>query len=270
MLQLLRSAPLVVRYTICQQVVSILHLTPTHINEMATFPGWVNLFLWLLTPFDHCGSGKGEKDLTEGEKSVEEKNKSCTYDRAVAGGGEEAISEVKEKMKGEGLHSTVPVVNLDLVESGVCNGVNVEENEGSQRERPAVLTSGQPCPAQYRAFLHSASSHGGQRNSSLSATRGQGVGVGGLKMLVIHNSSWTQCDPEDKKEDVWRTFSIVTETIGYILWHSVDYEKQQLPWKVWGMFLSSLDEFSSQHTLILPAFTVKQRLVMIAQLCCGV
>lgn len=59
-LQLLRNAPLVVRYTICQQVISILHLTPTHINEIASFPGWVNLFLWLLTPFDPTGEERKE------------------------------------------------------------------------------------------------------------------------------------------------------------------------------------------------------------------
>ena len=51
------------------------------------------------------------------------------------------------------------------------------------------------------------------------------------KRSVTYYSSWTQTSGDDE-EEVWRTFAIVTETIGYILWHSVDYESERPPWKV--------------------------------------
>ena len=49
-LQLLRKAPLTVRYTICQQVLEMLYNSPHHVSDIAQSHGWESLFLWQLTP----------------------------------------------------------------------------------------------------------------------------------------------------------------------------------------------------------------------------
>ena len=260
-LQLLRNAPLVVRYTICQQVISILHLSPSHVNEIAAFPGWVNLFLWLLAPFDPTGLGKEDKSEDAGEQN-------CSYRTVMSGDDRGEEPDVKGAESG----SAVPVVNVELVVSAACDGGSGdgEDGKGDSREggekrvRPVEL----PQPRyqnRLSAFLHPTSSPAAERIPSFSAPPkktppgGQGEGDSKRGRSVTYNLGWRQTAVENEEEEVWRTFTKVTETIGYILWHSVDYEKEQPPWKVWGMFLSYLDDFASQHTLIVPAFCVKQR-----------
>ena len=322
-LQLLRNAPLVVRYTICQQVISIVHLTPSHVHEVASFPGWVNLFLWLLTPFEPNGSGQGRKTAAEVAEPVDQQDRKCASDTvshegegAGEGEGEKEEGDGGEEEgvylevgggdvpgKGEDIHSTVPVVNVGLVKSADCDDVNVELVKGAEsddvnvelmkgaesddvnvelvkganhvvtEERVEVRSptipqlilreKARPTAHRYRqrlsAFLNHATGRGGSPRRQRAGGRSSGGGESEQRRLVIHNSSWTQADPEDKGEDARQTFTIVTETIGYILWHSVDYEKRQPPWRAWGVFLSSLDEFSGCHPLIMPTFSVKQR-----------
>ena len=58
-------------------------------------------------------------------------------------------------------------------------------------------------------------------------------------------------------DDVYRTFAVVTETIGYILWHQINQDGGL--WLTWGHLLAALDEFTGKHPLIVPDFIVKQR-----------
>lgn len=48
---------------------------------------------------------------------------------------------------------------------------------------------------------------------------------------LTYSSSWSKAI-EDESDEICRTFAVVTETIGYILWHSVDVESDKPPWKV--------------------------------------
>ena len=48
---------------------------------------------------------------------------------------------------------------------------------------------------------------------------------------LTYARSWSQQN-EIEEEEARRTFSVVTETISYLLWHSVDYESGNPPWKV--------------------------------------
>lgn len=213
------------RYTICQQLVSILHLLPTHVNEFAAFPDWVDMFLWLLTPFSP--SGGEEKASAEAQGGGGEEEKSC-YSSLV----------VREK------EASVPVVEVEMVGSmeqrreeaagaGVGGGVE-EEMEPKPRNRlSAFVHSPLPTPA-------------------LEDTPPR-------RSLAREKKTDVSTQTEDKNQDVSQTFHIVTETVGYILWHSVDYERQRPPWKVWGSVFSSIDSFTSSHPLLLPAFLVKQR-----------
>lgn len=67
---------------------------------------------------------------------------------------------------------------------------------------------------------------------------------------------WYQYFSED--DDVYRTFAVVTETIGYILWHQINQQEGRM-WQTWGHLLAALDEFTGSHPLIVPDFIVKQR-----------
>lgn len=237
MLQLLRNTSLVVRYTICQQVISILHLTPTHVNEIASFPGWVNLFLWLLVAFDPSGlekEGEGPEEVERRDTS----SSSCTFRDS----SEVARSEVTEERE------------CDNVELDGVSGADRAEDVPADREQPS--SDAPPYRERLSAFLFP-TSFSGSKNSSLGR---RGLGGSEQGKPVISSPSWSQSPPQDEEEEVWRTFTIITETIGYIVWHSVDYDKQQPPWKVWGTCLASLDDFSAHHTLIVPVYAVKQRL----------
>lgn len=159
MLHLLRNAPLIVRHTICHQVISLLHLNSYHIDDIARHHGWESLFLWLLcTP-----ETKGE------EKSTENKFTANT------------------------------------------NEVCVTVNQGT-----SPTSEGQ-----------------------------------GLSML-----NWLNVCNED--DDICRTFAVVTETIGYILWHLSSKENQKV-WLTWGCIFASLDMFAKIHSLIVPDHIIKQR-----------
>lgn len=146
-LQLLRGASLVIRHTICHQTISLLHLNPGHVDEIASHPGWDSLFLWLL----------------------------CT----------------PHKPK--------------------------EEKETPTGDQPDQFNNSTPPKAT--------------------------------------PPNWLDLSNED--DDACRTFAVVTETIGYILWHLSKKENQI--WLTWGCLFASLDLFSKQHCLIFPIYIIKQR-----------
>ena len=199
------------RFTICQQLVSILQLLPTHVNEFASFPDWVNMFLWLLTP----SGGNEEGGANEGA-GPEEDGRSCYS----------SVSDREEEL---------PVPSVQVVES----------------EDGDMTSSG--FRGRLSAFVHPSSlSRGAPARQSQSPSP--------------HPSPRAQrrWRKETKQsDDVLQTFHIVTETIGYILWHSVEFGRERPPWRVWGCIFCSIDTFSSQHTLLFPEFYIKQRYIQI-------
>jgi hypothetical protein len=148
-LQLLRNTNLIVRHTVCHQVISLLHLNPRHVDDIASHAGWESLFLWLL----------------------------CSQ------------SEPKESVKSE-------EIELEKKRQVSCNP-NDE--------------------------------------------------AGVMNWLNLYN--------ED--DDACRTFAVVTETIGYILWHLS--KKHGQIWGTWGSLMASLDFFSEKRVLIFPDHIIKQR-----------
>ena len=75
------------------------------------------------------------------------------------------------------------------------------------------------------------------------------------QFLNYSYSHWYQYFGDN--DDIYRTFAVVTETIGYILWHQINQEGGL--WLTWGHLLAALDEFTGLHPLIVPDFIVKQR-----------
>lgn len=145
-LQLLRSASLLIREHVCQQVISLLHLNPSHINSITSVSGWDSLFLWLLT--------------TE---------------------------------------------------------TNKKENEEEEEEEKGIVVTPIDSPAPVP-------------------------------------SNWMKMYNED--DPTFRTFAVVTETVGYILWSET---KEKKLWQTWACMLTSLDMFTKDHELIVPSYMIKQR-----------
>ena len=93
-------------------------------------------------------------------------------------------------------------------------------------------------------------------NDSKEGTDGEGEDP--HNELFNHSySHWYQYFNDD--DDVYRTFAVVTETIGYILWHQINQEGEL--WSTWGHLIAALDEFTGTHPLIVPNRIVKQRYV---------
>ena len=51
------------------------------------------------------------------------------------------------------------------------------------------------------------------------------------RQSLTYATSWDDLIEKDS-EEIRRLFSVVTETIAYLLWHSVDYDSGNPPWKV--------------------------------------
>ena len=87
------------------------------------------------------------------------------------------------------------------------------------------------------AFLDSSTV--GDRSITISGRVGRKVVEkrGGVEELtrkrrsLTYSSSWSQA-LEEQSDEIWRTFGVVTETIGYLLWRSPDYDNGKPPWKV--------------------------------------
>ncbi len=288
-LQLLRKAPLMVRHTICQQVISILHQNPPQVATIAQSAGWESLFLWLLTPFDSTGDemeascerqlevfgseGSGEKtrdgksdegegksgeaDGTSGEKDGKSDEGEKSGEADGKSSEKDGKSDEEDWMSGEPPQVEVTSPKVEMERS---------RSEASSKRRNAC-----PGPPSTRAVSVSVMSTYGFTERDEEAKR----------RSLTYASSWSAAI-EEASDEIWRTFAVVTETIGYILWHSVDYDSDKPPWKVrgrvlpggvanstchifpsmvqvWGKFFSSLDHFSSRHTLVVPAHTIKHR-----------
>ena len=229
---------------------------------------------------------EGKKDQEKGEdrEAGETREKEGTREDLEEGESKEdgEDGEGKEgdvvRGKGDNEHSTVK-----LVESVECDDVSVDcarsgdgppvicgaaEDGGAprfrERSRPAV-------PAFRKRLSAFSPSPSPQSGSLQGLPDGRGSGGNEWGSSVTYSTSWTQrrsesCEGEKKGERVWQTLNIVTETIGCILWHSVDYDMRRPPWKVWGMFFSSLDTFTTRHTLILPPCLLKQRSVILTNI----
>lgn len=186
-LQLLRNVSLVVRHTICHQVISLLQLNPNHIEDIVSYPGWESLFLWLLCKLD----------IVDNKLVVPVMKEVSTTDPETQEG------PVTDHETQEG-----PITDPEIQDGLVTDP---ETQEESSTDNPHVNSS----------YCH-----------------------------------WFNHFSDD--DDVCRTFAVVTETIGYILWHQINQEAGL--WSTWGNLLASLDGFTGTHSLIVPDYIVKQRL----------
>ncbi len=241
-----------VRHTICQQVLSMLHHTPSHITDLTASPGWESLFLWLLTPFDHRSESRCDTPGAESSDapSDDELRSSTTYValntvktdglpsgcvesvssggvEGVTSGSVEGVSSDNELSEDDRQYPIVPDLTVPEASGGVTNVEGAGKRKPHKRRplsMPPTTTLNTTSEGQgslrsrTNAFLDSAT---GERSSS---------GEFMKRHSVTYSRSWKLSEVES--EEVKRTFSVVTETIAYLLWHSVDYERDHPPWKV--------------------------------------
>lgn len=252
-----------VRHTICQQVLSMLHHTPTHITDLTASPGWESLFLWLLTPFNYnrskCSTPGAES--SEGLSDDEVVGSPTTYidlntvktDSSASGGVESVSSEgvvgVSSDPGDDELSEDdrqYPIPDLTVLEAsgGVTSVEGAATRQPHKKSRPvsmppttslSITSEGQSSSDAIRrrtnAFLDSTT---GEKKISVTSKgvvdeqRGRGFTK---RHSLTYSRSWRNLS-EVESEEVKRTFSVVTETIAYLLWHSVDYERDNPPWKV--------------------------------------
>ena len=306
-LQLLRRAPLMVRHTICQQVLSMLYHTPTHVTDITSSQGWESLFLWLLTPFDPSQSGSGieEKeacpdnhDKNHNETGLEYNGSPVTYRRVkslrkkTVQSGLNKVDEPGESGKGgetseggdpgeggedvEGSEQElcpipaimevcpIPTITDDAPVTG-DNGEGVSVK--SDASRPPLPTSGESTSPSKpnKTFLvpiarpasmpildvpDSSDDNTRRRSSAFLDSKTKGareISIRGKTVIdeanqrkksfskkrqsLTYATSWDNLIERDS-EEIRRMFSVVTETIAYLLWHSVDYDSGNPPWKV--------------------------------------
>lgn len=241
-----------VRHTICQQVLSMLHHTPTHITDLTASPGWERLFLWLLTPFEPTPSGCGTP-LASPITSVNE-SPSVTYIALKHEDGS-GVEGVKADMASPELDEKESYNDGDdrICAEPVLPSVDVEDVTCVTSTRPNTLTSkfgplSEPI-GNLLATPKGQSPTDGPRHRSTafmdSSTQSKGgVQVIGKKVVdkrsgcglskkqsLTYSRSWSNLS-EVEEEEIRRTFSVVTETIAYLLWHSVDFDNGKPPWKV--------------------------------------
>ena len=130
------------------------------------------------------------------------------------------------------------------VSSESVNGVDLPRQRSPRRrplsvpDRASLTTEGQSSSGDMRrratAFLDPTTK--GKRNIQMTGNkvaeeknqRTRGVPNRGS---ITYSRSWSQLNETEEEEARW-TFGVVTETISYLLWHSVDYESGNPPWKV--------------------------------------
>ena len=251
-LQLLRSTPLVVRHTVCQQVNSLLTLNPVHISEMASRPGWESLFLWLLCPLDKALSKKSEEQPHENGRHTP------TNGSAVETSGEETAARDKGEEVPDVLDNSSPSKpeveqsRPHSAEDNPTDPPNKEADTSSEVEAGIESIPGESTDQSNPSLEEEDFFHVNRKGKTYSQPyRQRSVQVSAVRSLP----SFFQLSSED--DDTWRTFNIVTKTIGYILWHYMDQDKP--PWMTWGHMFASIDDFSSSHKLIVPVHVIKQR-----------
>ena len=211
----------------------------------------MSLFLWLLTP--------AEENQKKTSKLQEEKRRESTYQRvgregrrrASEGGNvgresEEKTSEeikISKERRGNGLPresqrggvggGCPPIVEEAPLKS---NHGNTPEHLSSQtttgrHSTPESDTSDLDTATPYRKRTNAFTSS--DRVISVSdkpvvRRRGEAETITHSRQSLILSSSWNQ---EEQSDEIWRTVGVVTETIGYMLWRSPDYNDIP-PWKV--------------------------------------
>ena len=320
-----------VRHTICQQVLSMLYHTPTHVTDITSSQGWESLFLWLLTPFDPSQSGSGieEKkacpdnhDKNHNETGLEYNGSPVTYRRVKSLRKKTVQSGLNKVVEpgegGEGGETGDPGEGGEPGETGEGGeggepgetseggdpGEGGEDVEGSETELcpiPAIMevwpipaiTDGDPVTGDNgdgvsvksdasrpplptsddstspskpnKTFLvpvarpasmpildvpDSSDDNSRRRSSAFLDSKTKGareISIRGKTVIdeanqrkksfskkrqsLTYATSWDNLIERDS-EEIRRMFSVVTETIAYLLWHSVDYDSGNPPWKV--------------------------------------
>lgn len=244
-LQLLRKAPLEVRYTICQQVISILQLNPHHVVEIANSPGWESVFLWLLTPLNSEEEG-GRRKFEESSLDVfaDKQGSSTTYkmvrprgDSKKEGVPPSSSSDGRKQSRNSEMKRTnwkgaVPEISVDEPTSD-----GRSRREGSQPSKSGLLSpkgeesSTMPFRTRTNAF-NDPSTAGESPVRSVSVSYGPSEEDLMIKRRSLtYSSSWNMF-AEEESEEIRRTFDVVTHTIGHILWQSVEHNRDKPPWKV--------------------------------------
>ncbi len=249
-----------VRHTICQQVLSMLHHTPSHITDLTASSGWESLFLWLLTPFEpNSRDGTPEAKAMEG-LSLEEEDESLkspvTYIDLSTVQTAACPSSLEEADSDD---NRLP--DLTFMEASVnATSVKREESPHPQVTHPQVMPKrprhfsmppsnhivvaeddrlGDGIRGRSTAFLDSSTK--GERH--ISVTKNRVVDEGSRRSFMTkrrsltYSRSWGKLS-NTEGEEIKRTFSVVTETIAHLLWNSVDYEKDLPPWKVMSYYIT--------------------------------
>ena len=253
------------RHTICQQVISILHITPFHVATIAKSPGWESLFLWLLTPVEENQEKKTSKP--QGEEGRE-----ATYQRVGREGRRRRVSE-EDNVRRESEEKISEEIKVSKERRGSRENGLPRESQSSEREGvgggcpPVVIADETPLksnPDNTPEHLHQTTTDGhstaesdtsnldmatpyrkrtnaftiSNRGISISdkpgktvlGRRGEAEKLTNSRQSLTHSSSWNQ-SLEEQSDEIWRTLGVVTETIGYMLWRSPDYNDIP-PWKV--------------------------------------
>ena len=191
--------------------------------------------------------GDGEMGGGEGEETVN----GGGSDRGEIKGGKESVREEKEAgdrcgeaeevdgvKEGRGETEEVDGADHEWVVKSDEEGPQEKEEGLSMRERaesgenlsgstnrPSVRIGAflESSPPASRSTFSSGTSSANHSQSNEDFVR--------PRRSLTYASSWSNII-EDESDEVWRTFAVVTETVGYILWHSVDYDKDCPPWKV--------------------------------------
>ena len=268
-LQLLRKAPLTVRYTICQQILGMLYNSPHHVNDIAQSHGWESLFLWQLTPnqdtstvatpvvarfeskeFGQPRNGEGEDgssyqridpnmDPAKVEKmpSVAEQDEEGPNIKSEDAQDKNRIEEessTNTKTTNEN-GDTVPTIAVTPDQDSSSLSVHIAggEDQGDSGGRYRSRSS---------AIVHSQTQQT-NRSISISTNLGNSVfGAGNKNQVQLrkdHRSNrgsltYSKCwdDTMEESDEIWRTCNIVTETLAYILWRFTDNHTDRPPWKV--------------------------------------
>ena len=265
-LQLLRKAPLTVRYTICQQVLEMLYNSPHHVSDIAQSHGWESLFLWQLTPnqdastvstpvvvtdFGHPRNSEGENgpsyqridsnmDPTNVEKmpSVvehDEEDPNIKSENAQDKNriDEESATNAKTNENG----ATVPSIAV-TPDQDSAGGEDRGDTDTRYRSRTSAIVNPQTQqqtnrPISFSTNLGNSVFGAGNKTQNMQVRKGRNQ-----RGSLTYSKCWD--DTMEENDDIWRTCTIVTETIAYILWRSTDNHTDRPPWKVrWTLYILS-------------------------------
>ena len=245
-LQLLRKAPLTVRYTICQQVLSMLYNTPHHVNDISFSPGWESLFLWQLTHFQETPSAStpvvrfeshDPEQANCSESLNQQQNDTSSYKRikslSVAQplnlpsidetGKSEAHSDIKSGKTDSRLHPSVATVPASQGSASLLAAAAEEQSQGRYRSRSSAFVD--PKSKEERPIFIS------DKLGVVDTTKLRQRVKPKKRGSLSYSKCWDDT-VETESDEMSRTCNIVTETVAYILWRSTDNHADRPPWKV--------------------------------------